>query len=71
MFCDRFSDLRTAFQYLVQYAGLVHLLRGEHSARLPVGEYRIVIRDASYRQKIRLPPEPLDWRVFGDYGYNF
>lgn len=51
--------------------GLVHLLAGEHSARLPVGEYRIVIRDASYRQKIRLPPEPLDWRVFGDYGYNF
>jgi len=51
--------------------GLVHLNAGEHDARLPEGEHRIVVRDASYRKKIRLPAEPLDWRVFGDYGYTY
>jgi len=52
-------------------AGMVHLNAGRHEARLPEGARRIAIRDASYRRKIELPAEPLDWRVFGDYGYTF
>lgn len=50
---------------------LVSLKAGIHQARLPQGEGRLVVRNAEYRSKVKLPPVPGDWRVLGRYGYRF